>query len=73
MSFENKTLMVDICDASSSSSTISNEHAIITSKNYPTYEINAAPCEKKIVVPEGYSIDLWVEDLSIKDKGLSRR
>jgi hypothetical protein len=63
--------MVDICD--DTRSTISHEHAVITSSNYPKYAKTEQPCEKKIVAPEGYSIDLWIEDLDIKDKGLGRK
>ena len=54
----------DIC-GDADSEEISGSYGIVQSNGYPTFQAVKKACVRKIHVPRGKTIDVWVEDLDI--------
>ena len=56
---------------------IGSENGVIQSRAYPKYLKYGAEkdrgCVAKILVPEGKTIDIWIEDMAIKDRSPARK
>ena len=59
--------MYDIC-GDADSEEISGSYGIVQSNGYPTFQAVKKACVRKIHVPPGKTIDVWVEDLAINDQ-----
>ena len=47
---------------------ITSEFGIIKSRDYPNFRQEMNPCEIKIQVPVGKTVDIWVIDMAINIK-----
>ena len=62
----------DVC-GDVDSAEISDTYGIVQSNGYPTFKAVKKACVRKIHVPPGKTIDVWVEDLAIHEPSTDQR